>query len=290
MIYIYTDINTKKIFIDYINSIIYTYKNIYKNNEHREIELIENVNDLQIKINQNHNKDRFLFLLSVPVYLNAQDKRIYLINTEQLSKSEWVERISNYPPNIKIIDYSLTNIQYLKPYRNPIYYLPYTVNPQEIMNLPKIYDICTVIGCLGDYRSHILNQLIEKNIKYTNIEDKYEMERDEILFQHKILLNIHFNERFEVFEEMRCNRCILNKMIVISQKSKTVDNYGAFQKLRNHMIECEYDELVDTVIDVLNRYEEYYHKLFDNFNLEDITQEYEKEFGNTFNEILLSPP
>ena len=86
---------------------------------------------------------------------------------------------------------------------------------------------------------------------------------------------------------MRCNRCILNKMIVITQKSKTIENGGAFQKLRNHMIECEYDELVDTVIDVSNRYEEYYHKLFDNFNLKEITQEYEKEFTNTFDEILL---
>jgi hypothetical protein len=287
MIYIYTEQSKKKFFFDYINSIIYTYKNIYKNNEHGEIEIIEDFNDLHIKINQNHSKDRFIFLQTIPLLFKNNDKRIYFINTEQLSKSEWVERISNYPPNIKIIDYSLTNIQYLEPYRTPIYYLPYTVNSQEIMDFPKIYDICTVMGCLGNYRSHILNQLIEKNIKYTSIEDKYGMERDEILFQHKILLNIHFNERFEVFEEMRCNRCILNKMIVITQKSKTIENGGAFQKLRNHMIECEYDELVDTVIDVSNRYEEYYHKLFDNFNLKEITQEYEKEFGNTFDEILL---
>ena len=283
MIYIYTDTNTKFFFIDYINSIIYTYKNNYND----EIELIEDLNDLQTKIIQNHSKDRFFFLQTVPVYLNAQEKRIYLINTEQLSKQEWVERISNYPPNIKIIDYSLANMNYLEPYRTPIYYLPYTVNINEIMNLPKTYDICTVMGCLGDYRNHILNQLTEKNMNLTIIENKYEMERDEILFQHKILLNIHFNERFEVFEEMRCNRCILNKMIVITQKSKTVENYGAFQKLRNHIIECEYDDLVNTVIDVSNRYEEYYHKLFDNFNLEEIKQDYEKEFGNTFDEILL---
>ena len=169
MIYIYTEQSKKKFFLDYINSIIYTYKKKYDD----EIEFIEDLAKLQTKINENHSKDRFFFLQEIPLWFNKNEKRIYLINTEQLSKSEWVERISNCPSNIKIIDYSLTNIQYLKPYRTPIYYLPYTVNSQEIMNLPKTYDICTVMGCLGDYRNHILNQLTEKNMNLTIIENKY---------------------------------------------------------------------------------------------------------------------
>ena len=99
----------------------------------------------------------------------------------------------------------------------------------------------------------------------------FDKTRDEHLFKHKIALNIHFNERFKIFEQMRCNRCVFNKMIVITEKSLDVD-----YELKPYIIECDYDELVDTVIDVLENYDFYYNKLFDNFNIEQIQENYLK--------------
>ena len=294
MIYLYvTSGICKKVFCEYMNSIVYTYRNKYND----EIIIIEDLMYIQKKINENQSNDRFLFMQNISIKINNEDERIYLINTEQLSRHEYIKTIIEYPKNIKIIDYSLVNIQYLEPYRNLIYYLPYTVNKNEIYNFQKIYDVCT-IGCWSDYRKHITEQLIEKGININHIgignhnNEIFGNERDEILFKHKILLNIHYNDQYKVFEEMRCNRCIMNKMILITQKSKNLEKNVknvSFQKLRNHIIECEYEELLDVVIDVSNRYEEYYHKLFDNFNLEEIKQDYEKEFTNVFNQILLHP-
>jgi hypothetical protein len=267
------------IFIEYINNIIYT----YKENFNGEICFIDDLDSLNSKIKEQKASDRFLFIQIIPIKFDT-DLRFYLINTEQLSRPDWLEQTLKYPKNIKIIDYSLENIEYLKPYRSSIY-LPYTVNPNEIFNYTKIHNICSVMYS-KEYRNVIKNDLIKKNISVNHIEG-YGNNRDTFLFKHKILLNVHFDETYEVFETIRCNRCVMNKMIVITQKIKKEGSYGAFQKIRNHMIECEYDELVNKVIEVSNNYDEYYHKLFDNFNLEEIKKEYEKEFINAINTINL---
>jgi hypothetical protein len=283
MIYIYTLQCISHFFEDYINSILFTYKSLYTD---KKIEYILDLSILEKKINEKNNEDRFLFLQKVFIPVDMNDERIYLINTEQLTKKEWVNILKNYSKNIKIVDYSLINIYFLQPHRQPIYYLPYTVNINEIYNLPKKHDLCT-IGCWGDvYRNNITDQLIKNGVKINHIE-KFGKERDEFLFQHKILVNVHFNENFKVFEEMRCNRCIMNKMIIITEKSENIikSNSDAFQKLKKHMIECDYNKLVETAMDVLNNYEKYYNILFNDFNIEDIKKEYEKEFMCFFDSI-----
>ena len=58
-------------------------------------------------------------------------------------------------------------------------------------------------------------------------------------------------------ESIRCNRCVYNKMIVISDIREDMDSYP----LKNNVIFVEYDKLTDKVIEVLNNYENYYQKL-----------------------------
>ena len=213
-------------------------------------------------------------IINIP-YDIIMNTNCYLLNTEQLSKDEWVQTLRHNP--IKIIDYSLANIQCLLQYRKDLYYLPYMVNRNEIMNYEKIYDIAC-IGCWTDsYRLNITNQI--PNI---NIIEGYGKERDEKLFRHKILLNVHFNERFKIFEQMRCNRCIMNKMIVISEKSLDMDF-----ELKKYIIECEYCDLVSTTKKVLENYEFYYNKLFADFDIDFIEKNYKEIADKTIQIITI---
>lgn len=114
------------------------------------------------------------------------------------------------------------------------------------------------------------------NIPNLNIVEGFGEARDVYLFTHKIILNIHFNERFKIFEEMRCNRCIFNKMIVITEESLN-ENY----ELKDYIIECKYENLIEKTIEVLNNYEYYYNMLFKDFDLEKICNNY-KNISNQF--------
>ncbi len=99
----------------------------------------------------------------------------------------------------------------------------------------------------------------EKGVKINNICGFNLEDRDIPLFQHKILLNIHFNENYKIYEEIRCTRCTLNNMIVITEESDNLSEYMYYDKI----IEVKYDEIVDKTIEVLENYDDYYKKLFD---------------------------
>ena len=80
-------------------------------------------------------------------------------------------------------------------------------------------------------------------------------------------------------EQIRINRCIFNKMIVISEKG--LDDELLY--LKDYIIFCEYDKLVDKTIEVLNNYDEYYQKIYGNFNLNEIDNYYEKKLIEVLN-------
>lgn len=251
MIYFICCKNKIHFFIEYIDSLQYNYKNI------QIIASLPKCIDYSSK---------YIFIQNIPnisyEILNKLD--CYLLNTEQLSKPEWISYLLS--TNVKILDYSLSNIECYLPYKSNIYYLPYMVNKNEIFNYDKIYNVAAV-GCWDDsYRMNITNKI--QNI---NIIDGFGMDRDERLFKHKILLNVHFNERFKIFEQLRCNRCIFNKMIVITERSLHIND-----ELKEYIIECDYDDLVSTTKHVLENYDFYYNKIFKNFDIDRIEIMYKK--------------
>lgn len=258
-------------FVDYITSIMVNYS---------EIKLITDYNLLIHIISDTNNKIIFVQGINYNMLEYNKDNNILLLNTEQLSKVEWVNTIHNYiNKGIRIIDYSKANIDCLQQKKN-VLYLPYIVNPNEIFNYEKIYDVA-YIGEYGDiYRKNIIDKLTSNNITSNQIFG-FDRNRDDNLFKHKILLNIHFNERFKIFEEIRCNRCIFNKMIVITEKSLNIE-----YELKQYIIECDYDNLVDTVAGVLNNYEFYYNKLFNNFDINKIHKDYLKLSDTVINDLL----
>ena len=81
-------------------------------------------------------------------------------------------------------------------------------------------------------------------------------------------------------EQFRINRCIFNNMIVITEDS----TYSNKLILKNYMIICKYEDIIDMVIKVLNNYEHYYSKLFNNINIEKLDRLFKRDFKKLFND------
>ena len=236
------------VYEDYINSFIDKLSN------HKIV--VYNPNNLN-EIPANNNIDKFIFLYYIPDEIlsrfNENSNNIYLINTEQLSRPSEASKIMNYPKFVKMIDYSRGNLKYYTNFKPKL--IEYQINNNEILNLPKTNNICIING-LSERRQQIINQLKEKNIN-VDIINGWKNERDSKLFTYKIILNIGYSDEYKIMESIRCNRCVYNKMIVISDIREDMDSYP----LKNNVIFVEYDKLTDKVIEVLNNYENYYQKL-----------------------------
>ena len=264
MIYIYCNPNTLHFFIDFIKTLIFNYEKLF---------LLST--DINI-INKVCKNNYIIFMQSIPKdFNNFDNKFLFIFNTEQLSRDNELLHIQNIDNNINIIDYSLANIKYINLIKNnKALYLPYLVNTNEIFNYDKTNDIAIIGAWWSEHRKNILQQLALKT--QINYIEGFDKKRDELLFRHKILVNVHYDTTYRIFEQWRCNRCILNKMIVITEKSEDIDF-----ELKEFIIECKYEDLVTTTIHVLQNYEYYYNMLFKNFDIDLIRTKY-KSIGDDF--------
>ena len=195
---------------------------------------------------------------------NSNIKRWFL-NTEQLTGHQHLNLIKNCDKDFNVIDYSQSNIIISKKYLNNVFYLPYQVNYKEIFNHKKIYDI-GLTETNSDKRLKIYNDIVKNLHKKPICINKFGKERDKTLLKCKIFVNIHRYDAYNIFEEIRCNRLIFNKIIVITEKS---ENSNLF-KFKDYIIECNYNEIVDKVKYVLNNYKQVYNKLFSKFDIKKI--------------------
>lgn len=251
--------NSYKYFEDYIMSIV----NLIK----AEVVLFDYNINLSFSINKNYifmqNVNNNFFLENN----NNSNNNFFLINTEQLSVENLKKQINGLNKNIIIIDYSIANFKYYDESFTK-FLLPYQVNQNEIINESKINDIC-LIGTEGNIpsnRQNIINLLKEKNI-FVDIVSGFGKERDDKLFKYKIILNIEYiSDKYKIFESFRCDRCVYNKMIVISDMKEDIEKHHLYE----YVIFVNYDKIVEKVIEILNDYETCHHKLFSNFNLKEI--------------------
>ena len=216
-------------------------------------------------------ENRYLFIQSIPADLLTRitDLNVYLINTEQLCDAKKLQELYNATnKKINIIDYSFCNLQYYNAIQyNKKYYLPYQINYKEHLDIRKTHDICLIGDDIPKNRQNILDILKLKNIN-VDIISGFGKYRDSQLFKYKILLNIGYFDFYKTFEHIRCDRCVYNKMIVISDtKHYTEDNY-----LKDYIIFDEYNNIPNTVYNVLHNYDYYYQLLFSNFNLNIISK------------------
>lgn len=181
--------------------------------------------------------------------------------------------------NIQIITYSLYNKKLCeKIFNKKIYYLAinyYNFNDNKFI---KNIDICI------NHRNFTKKY---KNSKYNNsIINKNTLSKDIIIFNHffknrdylfqhlKIFINLHKNENSQLFETLRLHNLIYHRVIIISQKcidySDPLSKYIIFEDNNN---------LINKAYEVLNNYEEYYKKIYENLSNKEIFLEIQKYYN-----------
>jgi hypothetical protein len=166
---------------------------------------------------------------------------VSFINTEQLSvPSKFLEYKSYIRPNIKIFDYSLQNIKI----SGIGEYLPYnenlneTTKLKEFLNQPKEFDFA-VIGTMSEHRKTIMNTVSSMGYKVYFISG-WGDNRDKEVGKCKVLLNIHFNEDYKLYEPIRCERWRFAGMPIFSEEC--IDNVPSEIKIVKNFAEITLDK------------------------------------------------
>jgi len=263
IIYFICDQTTWKYFEDYIESVVHV---LTQKNQRVQV-LTLNIASIQKWFYEQqlirNNNNKYVFIQSdYDVFYNPNIDS-YVVNTEQMTRINYrtaMKRLSD--KGYKIIDYSEENIKLLHDFEHlekPITFIPYQVNPKELSGVvPKTNGAC-FIGCLSPHRQRILQK-----IGNVNIVKGWGSQRDRHLFSHKIMINIHFNENYKINEQLRINRCIFNKIIVVSESSM----FDQLLHLKKYIVFCDYDKIPDRVRDIMNNYEYYLEKIFKDFDID----------------------
>jgi hypothetical protein len=224
--------------------------------------------------------DVYIFVgIHFVVYPLIDLQNVYYINLEQMTidgtygKKNLLKNLIYFKKNshhLNLLDYSACNVSILKNYNVTSQYIPYQTNYEEIFDYNKDLDYvfcCTV----NERKLYIFNRLKRFYPKSEFIGDPpiWGSERDKILFRSKILVNVHHDEKeYDILEEIRITRCILNKIIVISEPSKYSEKYP----LNSYIIYEKYDSIVDKTKHVLNNYDIYYNQIYSNIQIEKINE------------------
>ena len=247
--------------------------------------LIENFTEydyLDLKKN-----DKYIFVQGIPPKIIKKQiinqlSNVYLLNTECLFVKENFKRmlVSFVNKNIinGILSYNKENIEILinnNINKDKLFYMPLQVIPEQLYDFKKENNIFTSYR-YNKYRENIINKL---NFKINQI-CKFGKKRDNIIYTYKIHLNIPSHLECSA-NELRLNRAIFNKIIVISLKTH---NYNIYE-LKDYIIYTEIENLEKTCLNVLNNYDEYYNKIYGNFNLQTIDINFSKYFKNFFKYI-----
>jgi len=264
------DLKMYNIIIEYIESI----KNKISNSR---IIVYTNIKDI-LYSNQYYYIFFGIHFVNFPI---INETNVYYINLEQLTRDgttgtfNMLNKVITFR-NLKcnLLDYSDENCNILKKHNIQSVYLPYQVNLKEIYNYKKEYDFVTC--CTWNKRIENiykpLSQIFKKSYSIGN-PILWGKKRDNILLKSKVLINIHHIEKdYFILEEIRITRCIINKIIVISEDSLNQENYI----LSKFIIFTNYDNLVAKTTEVLNNYEYYYDLLYKDLDVAKINNELEK--------------
>jgi len=213
------------------------------------------------KLYQKNNK--YIFIGNIGHINNIcneyKSKNFYYLNIEQMSHESYFKLFLNLNKNIKVIDYSEENIPFhQKNYKKTFLMPPYFEN---INTFEKNIDIISFSN--NEYRRNILNNIDTRfQIKY--LDDIFGNERDEIFKKSKYYINIHCSSNHKTMELIRIINLLKKKVIVISQNSILKD----LLFIKDNIITFENIENLNFLLnDILNNYQLYYNKIFENNNL-----------------------
>lgn len=197
---------------------------------------------------------------------NGLPMRVGCWNTEQFSRGhmlmEYIEAILELEevfPGLKysLFDYSQGNMHLLKKYGYTSFHLPYVWGGAEKEMFDRLrgevaaageegkYDV-GFIGSLSDRRMRILQGLTAKGYDVVRITGWGEG-RDKEIMRCKIIVNVHYDMTYQLYEGVRCDRLVMAGCHVISENS--IDD--GLNDLKGYMSISPYIQLMERCESVL---------------------------------------
>lgn len=215
-----------------------------------------------IELNYIHNNKINIFYLNTEQATRENVKHFILNNLSILNK---FKEKYNDNVNIGIIDYSNQNIKLLQDMKfldsYEMHYIPYQFNEKENNKLKtflksnKNTDVA-YCGTDSQYRYDILNKIEKKNIG-VNICTGFFDDRDSKISQSKVLINIHFEKSYNIYESIRCDRWIFAGHLVLSET--TVDD--KLIDLKDCIVICKGEDMPEYAEKIIKKYD-IYKKLY----------------------------
>lgn len=191
--------------------------------------------------------------LPICIYKSLDIGKHILYNTEQLTRPDVLEFAVSQKKNYDIVeiwDYSESNIELWNSIG--IYntrYVPPKIWPEyqkTILGYNKTNEYLFDIGFCGwvhgDRRVKALSKIAESGLNIKIIDGLYGDSRDSLLANCKILLNIHFDHNYRIFEKIRCFPWLDTGKIVVSENS--LDNDP-------RCVNVKYEDLFETLLGLI---------------------------------------
>jgi len=196
-------------------------------------------------------RGRLVISVSAPVMGSTH----VLINTEQLSRCHYREVVSRcLGAGMLVIDYSLENIRIMGDHPNHLWF----PHPFEVMRAStdtiRTKTVCMIGATRSIRRTRIFDALVGHGIEGVW---GWGDERDRSIMDFRVVVNVHFDEDYVVHEHLRCDRCVMNGLIVVSEDGIHND----LVPFGHHMLLTPYAQIVATVVDVLGRYDDWRERL-----------------------------
>jgi hypothetical protein len=206
------------------------------------------------------------------------EKKVYLLNTEQATMSVYLQRtlgiIRRY--RVSVIDYSLENIKLLKRH------LPHTEFihfPYPIKMLPPVKKTIPIISLLSSpHRKRVAAPLG----KIVNFQGRWGPQRDALIRNSKILVNIHFRPHdYRIFESIRCNPALAMQTLVVSEPSIEMSSL----MIKDYIIFAAPGKMKQTVDDVLKNYDQWYEKMFSPQRIIELEQRFKTVYTHSLKQL-----
>jgi len=193
----------------------------------------------------------------------VKNAKIYLLNTEQTTHNKFnvFEHLNKCP--VEIIDYSLENLVNIKTKFPDIqtwhFPFPIFIQKHKIRKIQKEYNVVSLNN--SNYRNNILC-----NINFKDFNNTWGSERDEIIEKSRVMLNIHYDSNYNIFESIRCYHAFENGCLIVSQDSQNQDlvllkDCFYFEKL---------SDIVSRLNSVLKDYDNIFNDIYSDENIDNI--------------------
>lgn len=234
----------------------------------------------------------------IPAYV-IQSNRVAYLNVEMLTEVYRMNHVLGLvQAGVKIFDYSNSNLLYLNKYIKQqqlkvdnfsARYLPYQYNLRDQLQLKNVdgvykYDVGVINAVikrdnsvnseLTYRRANLWEKLQESELNCINILG-WGAERDELLKRCKVIINVHHFECYNIFEQIRCDRLLFAKKIIISDKSVLTETYD----MVDHVIWEDFEKIIPRAKEIVNNFEKYDNRL-KSLSVDDVVQNRHKQLSD----------